>query len=63
MEPDNPSKSKISVLLAEMSAIHVANSRYWQHGEAVTLEARAEHQQRQTRLDDIRADLEKLQKP
>jgi hypothetical protein len=62
MEPDNPAKIKIAVLLSEMDAIHIANSQYWKHGDAVTLEARAEHQQRRNRLDEIRADLENLQK-
>ena len=62
MEPANPTKIKIAVLLSEMDAIHSANSRYWQHGDAGTLEARAEHQRRQNRLDEIRTDLEKLQK-
>jgi hypothetical protein len=57
-----PRQANIAALVSEMNSIHWANSVYWEVGEAVTLEARAEHQRRRDRLEEIRAVLEKLQK-
>ncbi|MGA9510917.1 MAG: hypothetical protein WBV55_20010 [Candidatus Sulfotelmatobacter sp.] len=57
-----PIQTNIAALVSEMNSIHSANSLYWELGEAVTLEARAEHQRRRDRLEELRAALEKLQK-
>ena len=57
-----PGQTNIETLVSEMNSIHSANSLYWELGEAVTLEARAEHQRRRDRLEELRAALEKLQK-
>ena len=57
-----PIQANIAALVSEMNSIHSANSLYWELGEAVTLEARAEHQRRRDRLEELRAALEKLQK-
>jgi hypothetical protein len=40
----------------EIDRIHSANVQYWRQGEEPDREARAEHQRRQHRLDEIRAD-------
>lgn len=61
MEPDIPTRVKIANLTAEMDAIHFANNLYWEQGEMVSLEARAEYQRRQDRLQEIRAELMRLQ--
>ncbi|MFY9951302.1 MAG: hypothetical protein WAK27_21555 [Candidatus Sulfotelmatobacter sp.] len=58
-----PGQTNIAALVSEMNSIHAANSVYWELGEAVTLEARAEHQRRRDRLEELRSVLEKLQKP
>ncbi len=57
-----PGQTNIETLVSEMNSIHSANSLYWELGEAVTLEARAEHQRRRDRLEELRSALEKLQK-
>jgi hypothetical protein len=56
-----PRRANIAALVSEMNSIHSANSLYWELGESVTLEARAEHQRRRERLEKVRAALEKLQ--
>ncbi len=58
----NLGRGNIAALVSEMNSIHSANSLYWELGEAVTLEARAEHQRRRDRLEELRSALEKLQK-
>jgi hypothetical protein len=40
----------------EIDRIHSANVLYWRQREEPDREARAEHQRRQHRLDEIRAD-------
>ena len=57
-----PKQANIAALVSEMNSLHSANSLYWEVGEAVTLEARAEHQRRRDRLEDLRVALEKRQK-
>ncbi|MGB7601706.1 MAG: hypothetical protein WBM24_15465 [Candidatus Sulfotelmatobacter sp.] len=56
-----PRQANIAALVSEMNSIHSANSLYWELGEAVNLEARAEHQRRRDRLEELRTVLEKLQ--
>ncbi|MGA8270111.1 MAG: hypothetical protein WB919_01050 [Candidatus Sulfotelmatobacter sp.] len=62
MEADTVTKVKISILNTEMDNLHFANGVYWKRGIAGTLEARAEHKRRQDRLEEVRAELYKLQK-
>jgi hypothetical protein len=57
-----PRQTNMAVLVSEINSIHSANSLYWELGVAVTLEARAEHQRRRDRLEELRAALVKLQK-
>ena len=45
----------------EMDRIHFVNRGYWKSGEAATVEARAQYQRRLDRLEEIRAELVKLQ--
>lgn len=61
MEPDSPTYTKIAALTSEMDGIHFVNSLYWKQGEMGSLKARAEYQHRQDRLEEIRAELAKLQ--
>jgi hypothetical protein len=56
-----PGQTNIAALVSEMNSIHSANSLYWELGEAVTLEARAGHQRRRDRLEELRAAIENLQ--
>jgi hypothetical protein len=44
----------------EMAAIHRANLLYWKRGECHSRAARAEHERRRQRLDEIRSELTKL---
>ena len=50
----------LAVLTSEMDSIHFANSLFWAGGESVTIEARAEYQRRQERLEQIRVELVQL---
>jgi transposase-like protein len=61
MEADS-GKKRISALAEEMDAIHSSNSRYWKQGSTVTSEERAEYQQRQDRLEEIRKELAELRR-
>jgi RPA family protein len=61
MEIDAKKKARIAALSEEMERIHFVNSLYWQRGEAVTSEARAEYQRRLDRLQEIRAELAQVQ--
>ena len=61
MEIDATKKARIAALSEEMDRIHFVNSLYWQRGEAVTSEERAEHQRRRDRLEQVRAELAQLQ--
>jgi hypothetical protein len=56
----NPTSRKVAHLASEMSTIHSDNRLYWEHGSAVTLQARAEHQRRQDRLEEIGAAITEL---
>ena len=60
MDPVTPIKTKIAVLNDEMDGIHFINSLYWGRGDAVPTEARAEHQRRQDRLEEIGIELAQL---
>jgi hypothetical protein len=60
MEPDEKKATRIAALNEEMDGIHFVNSLYWERGEAVTSEARAEYQRRQDRLEEIRVELAQL---
>ena len=61
MEPDADKRARIAALNEEMDAIYFADRRYWERGQAVTSKERAEHQRRQDRLEEIRAELAQLQ--
>jgi len=60
MKTEIPSSIKIALLASEMDAIHSTNASYWQVGEMASLEARAEHQRRKDRLEEIRIELARL---
>jgi hypothetical protein len=47
---------RIAALHAEMDAIHSANRLYWDQ-KSHSRDADAEHQERQSRLDEIRKEL------
>jgi hypothetical protein len=57
---DAEKKARIAALSEEMDGIHFVNSLYWQRGEAVTSQARANYQRRLDRLEEIRAELAQL---
>jgi hypothetical protein len=57
MESESAAKARIKELHEEMDAIHRANLRYWKQGESHGRAARAEHEGRQKRLDEIRIEL------
>jgi hypothetical protein len=61
MESDTSAIEKKATLHEEIEGIHFVNSLYWNRKEAVTLEARAEYERRKQRLEEIRAELAKLQ--
>jgi hypothetical protein len=61
MEPDIPTKQKIVPLTVAMEEIHFANCQYWQKGDAVNTAERAEHERRKAKLEEITAELAKLQ--
>jgi hypothetical protein len=63
LEPDAGAKARIAALNEEMDAIYFADRRYWERGQAVTAEERAEYQRRQDRLEDIRRELALLRLP
>ena len=60
MEIDATKKARIAALSEEMDRIHFVNSLYWERGDEVTAEARAEYQRRQERLEAIRKELDQL---
>jgi hypothetical protein len=60
MEIDAKKKARIATLNEEVDGIHFVNSLYWQRGKAATAEEKAEHQRRQDRLEEIRAELARL---
>jgi hypothetical protein len=60
MEIDAKKKARIAALSEEMDGMHFVNSLYWQRGEAVTSEERAEYQRRLDRLDEIRREIAQL---
>jgi hypothetical protein len=62
MEPDNPTINKIAALTSEIDTIHFANKLYWERGEAVSTAARAEYERRLARLEEIRAELDRLRR-
>jgi hypothetical protein len=61
MEP-KPTQSKIAGVISEINAIHTANSLFWRLGQNATLQARAEHERRRDRLDELRSAFEILQR-
>jgi hypothetical protein len=60
MESDSIAKARTKELHEEMDAIHRANVLYWKQGELHDRAARAEHERRQKRLDEIRTELTEL---
>ncbi len=60
MDTDAAKKTRIAALYEEMGRIHSLNSLYWESGEKANAEARAEYQRRLDRLEEIRAELVKL---
>jgi hypothetical protein len=46
MEPDAKKKTRIAALGKKMDDIHLLNSAYWERGEAVTSEAKAEYERK-----------------
>jgi len=60
METISTVRDRIAVLSQEMDGIHFVNLLYWEHGEAATLKARADHERRQRRLEEIRGELSRL---
>lgn len=62
MKPEAARKSRIMVLNEEMHSIHSANRLYWKN-KAPTREAKAEHQRRQDRLEEVRRELDELDRP
>jgi hypothetical protein len=62
MEPEATKKARIAVLHEEMNSIDFANRLYWKN-KAPSREAKAEHQRRQDRLEEIRRELDELQGP
>jgi hypothetical protein len=50
-------ESKTVALKLEMNFIYSADSHYWRQGTQSNREARAEHQHRQDRLQEIRSKL------
>jgi hypothetical protein len=56
-----PTNVKIAAVLQEMDSIRVANSSYWKQPEqGRNREERAEYQQRQNRLQEIRVERAQL---
>jgi hypothetical protein len=49
-------------VISEINAIHTANSLFWRLGQNATLQARAEHERRRDRLDELRSAFEILQR-
>jgi len=60
IEPDAAARTRIAALNEEMDAIYFADRRYWERGQAVSPEERAEYQRRQDRLEEIRKELAQL---
>jgi hypothetical protein len=60
MEPDAKKKTRIAALGKKMDDIHLLNSAYWERGEAVTSEAKAEYERRVDRVEEIRRELVQL---
>jgi hypothetical protein len=60
MEPDVTTSLRVAILYEKMDAINHANDLYWEQGEAVTLDARIEHQYRRERLEEVRKELARL---
>jgi len=50
-------KARIAALNEEMRTIFFADRRYWERGQAATLEERAKYQRRQDRLEEMRKEL------
>jgi len=61
MDADSSRKARIEALYDEIDRIHCENREYWKSGEAATSGARAAYQQRMDRLEEIRAELVKLE--
>jgi hypothetical protein len=59
-QPDAGANKRIAALSEEMHAIYFADRRYWEQGQTVTHEERAEYQRRQDRLEEIRKELAHL---
>ena len=55
MEPRR--EARIAALNEEVHTIYFDDRRYWERGQAATLEERAEYHRRQDRLEEIRKEL------
>jgi hypothetical protein len=62
MEIDAKKKARIAALKEEMDGIHFLNSAYWRAGKASTSEEKAEYQRRLDRLEEIRVELDLLER-
>jgi uncharacterized membrane protein len=63
VQPNTLSMSKVAHLASELEAIHSDNMLYWKHGAEATREARAKYQQKQDRIEEIRAALVEVSSP
>jgi len=54
-------RTRIASLYEEMDRIHLVNGSYWKRGEAATAEERAQYYRGLDRLEEIRAELLKLE--
>ena len=61
MESGTAAIEKTGILHEEMDAIHYANNLYWKHSGPTTHELKADYESRNQRLEEIRAELAKLQ--
>jgi hypothetical protein len=60
-DPEATRKARIALLCEEIDAIHFANVTYWQQ-TVHTVDAEAEYQSSQDRLEEIRRELAELTK-
>jgi len=62
IEPDIHTKARMAILTSEMETIHSANTLYWRLPDEATFQARALHEFRKARLEEIRNELAQLQR-
>lgn len=61
--PDDRPVQTIAALSEEIHQIHCANGLYWSQGQHQTTAAKAQHQFRQDRLEEIRLEWLRLREP